>query len=193
MRVRVLALAAAATLLLSACSSEPSVPDDQVIKPASAPSGWTTDDLGVLSISTPESWEKQPSTQPADNIESTAWRTGVDDEGRASGGLEIKVITGPQAPADKAAENLAVSALATVRSGTVEPVSIVWPDADDAWYLAYTSKVGLPDDEVAYPTRTMVLDLDDDTQLQVTVLVEEGGDEDVVDEVLSTLKLTPAT
>lgn len=192
MRVRVLAVAAVAALLLTACSSEPSVPDDQVLKPASAPSGWTTDDLGVLSVSTPESWEKQPSTQPAENVESTAWRTGVDDKGRASGGLEVKVITDPQSPADEAAENLAASALATLRSGTVEPVSIVWPDAIDAWYLAYTSKVGLPDDEVAYPTRTMVLDLDEETQVQLTVLIEEGDDEAVIDEVLSTVRLAPA-
>lgn len=192
MRARVLALAAATALLLSACSSEPSVPDDQVVKPASVPSKWSTEDLGVLSVSAPASWDLQPATKPAKNITSTTWRTGVDDDGRASGGLEVKVITDPQAPAEKAAESLAVSALATLRSGTVDPLSIVWPDATDAWYLAYTATVGLPDDEVAYPTRTMVLDLDEKTQVQVTVLTAEGTDEKVIDQVLTTVKLTPA-
>lgn len=202
MNLRLAAALLATAFALSACSGSDSdsegtatVPDDQVIQPADGtPSGFTETDLGAVSIAVPSDWDKQPETKPADNITSTVWRGQVQD-GIATGGVDVRVITDPQQPADKAAQALAISAMATLGGRNIEPQEIVWPKASSAYFLEYEAQAPIPTaspSASASPavtpelaTRTLVLDLADGTQVQVTALSADS--QDVPAEVLSTV------
>jgi hypothetical protein len=168
---------AAIAVLLSACSSsDGSVPEDQVIVPAKAPSGWTTTDLGPAKIAAPSGWTKDETKKLSATISSTTWRSAPVD-GASPSGMEVKVITKPQQAAKKAAKSLAVSAMALLKSGSVEPEQITWPEAKDAYYLDYKAKSGPAGKQQEYATRTAVFDLADGTQVQVTALALTGGTE----------------
>ncbi|MCR4513536.1 hypothetical protein [Aeromicrobium sp. 50.2.37] len=200
MKLRLAAVLAVTALAASACSGSDSeepatVPDDQVIQPADGtPSGFTETDLGAVSIAVPSDWDKQPEAQPAENITSTVWRGQLQD-GIATGGVDVRVITNPQQPADKASQALAISAMATLGGRNIEPQEIVWPKASSAYFLEYEAQAPIPTaspSPSASPavtpelaTRTLVLDLADGTQVQVTALSADS--EDVPAEVLSTV------
>lgn len=182
-----------AALAMTGCSGgEEDVPDDQPIKPASAPSGWTTTDLGPISIATPPEWEKQPAQEPSQTMTSTTWRA-KEVDGTSPGGVEVRVISKPQQDAGKAAKALAINAMATLQGGDVEPEKVVWPQSELAYYIAYTSQVAVEKDPAAprkpYVTRTLVLDLADGSQVQVNSLVDEASGEKLPDQVLSSVKL----
>lgn len=185
--------AVAAVMVLTACSGDADVPDDQVLKPSdSTPSGFDESDLGVVTIAVPDDWEKQPETRPAANLVSTTWRGPVVD-GIATAGVDVRVITDPQQPADRAAEALAISAMAALDAGRVEPEEVEWPDATTGAYLAYTSTVPTttpsagttPSRSPELATRTLVLDLADGTQVQVTALSADSPK--VPEQVLSSV------
>ena len=207
MTLRLAATLLVTVLAAAACSGpdadgEVTVPDDQVLQPAEGtPSGFTEADLGAVRIAVPSDWEQQPEATPAENITSTVWRGRVVD-GAATGGVDVRVITDPQQQADDAAEALAISAMATLGGRDVEPQTIVWPGAERASYLEYDAVVptaaptaaptpGATPSPSASPagptlaTRTLVLDLADGTQVQVTALSADS--EDVPAEVLSTV------
>lgn len=168
------------------------VPSDQELKPASAPSGWTTTDLGSVSIATPREWEKQPPTEPTETVTATTWRA-KEVDGASPGGVEVRVISKAQQDADKAAQSLAINAMATLQGGDIEPEKIVWPGAKLAYHLTYTAEVAVKADPAAprkpYATRTLVLDLADGSQIQVNALVDEASDQKLPEQVLSTVKL----
>ena len=180
-------------LAMTGCSGgEEDVPDDQPVKPASAPSGWTSNDVGPISLATPPEWEKQPSTEPSQTMTATTWRA-KEVDGASPGGVEVRVISKPQQDSRKASKSLAINAMATLQAGDVEPEKVVWPQSELAYYIAYTSKVAVETDPAAprkpYVTRTLVLDLSDGSQVQVNALVEESSGEKLPDQVLSTVKL----
>lgn len=183
----------AVLLAVSACSGD-GVPDDQVLQPADGtPDGFAAADLGAVGVAVPEGWDRQPAATPAPNIESTVWR-GPLSGGRASEGADVRVITDPQQPADDACTSLAASAMATLGARGVEPDAVVWPDADLACSLSYDTRMvspGTPTSATvpALVTRTLVLDLADGTQVQVTVLSGDDGGE-VAEDVLSTVRVT---
>ncbi len=199
MTPRLAAVLAAAVLTVSACSGSDSeepktVPSDQVIQPADGtPSGFTETDLGAVRIAVPSSWDQQPEAKPAENIVSTVWRGPVVD-GTATSGADVRVITDPQQDAEKQSQALAASAMATLGGRNVEPQEVVWPKAISAYYLEYEATVPTA---TASPgatpatttpeltTRTLVLDLADGSQVQVTSLSAE--DEDLPAQVLSTV------
>jgi len=185
-----------AALAMAGCSGgDEDVPDNQPVKPASAPSDWTTTDLGPVSIATPPEWEKQPSTEPSQTMTATTWRA-KEVDGISPGGVEVRVISSPQQDAGKAAQALAINAMSTLQAGDVEPEKIVWPRSELAYYIAYTSEVPVETDPAAprkpYVTRTLVLDLADGSQVQVNALVDEDSDEKLPDQVVSTAKLAEA-
>lgn len=177
---------------MSGCAGEEDVPEDQVLRPASAPSGWTTTDLGPVSVATPAEWEKQPPAEPTQTMTTTTWRA-KEADGTSPAGLEVRVITKPQQDARKAALALAGSAMASLGGGDVEPEKIVWPNAELAYLLAYTAKVPVETDPAApkksYIARTSVFDLADGGQIQVTALVDEAQGAKEPEQVLSTVKL----
>lgn len=179
-------------LAVSGCAGDDDVPEDQEIRPASAPSGWTTTDLGPVSVATPPEWKKQPVAEPSQTMTTTTWRADEVD-GASPGGLEVRVITEPQQNAEKAAQALAISAMATLEGGDVEPEKLVWPNAEAAYHLAYTSSVAVETDPAAakksFATRTLVLDLADGGQVQVTSLVDEASGAELPEQVLASVEL----
>lgn len=191
MTLRLTAVLLAAALLTVGCSGSDDVPDDQAIKPAAAPSGWTETELGPVTVSTPPEWTQQPTTQPAANLESTTWRA-AEVDGVSAGGLDVRVITSPQQDARKAATALGISAQAELGARDAEPEEVVWPNAEAAYLLAYTSQVPTSADgsnPQPYRTRSLVLDLADGTQVQVTALVDEAQGAGLADDALSTVVL----
>lgn len=198
MTLRLAAVLAATVLAVGACSgSDPdeprTVPDDQVVQPADGtPSGFTETDLGAVSIAVPSAWQQQPETKPAPNIVSTVWRGPVVD-GTATSGVDVRVVTDPQQGAEKQSEALAASAMATLGGRSVEPQEVVWPKAKRAYYVEYeatvptaTSSPGATSTTTPkLATRTLVLDLADGSQVQVTAL--SADDEDLPAQVLSTV------
>lgn len=201
-QARRLAVVLAAALALSACSfgEDGDVPDDQSVRPGEAPAGFEPTDLDVVSVATPPEWEQQPATEPAANIVSTVWRGPLSD-GTATAGLDVRVITDPQQPAEDAATALGVSAMAALGGSEAEPVEVVWPGATSAWLLAYDAQVPVagadptatptpsatPDAAKSPPltTRTLVLDLADGRQLQITALSDAGPE--LPEQVLSSV------
>lgn len=183
-----------AALTVVGCSGGDDVPDDQVVKPAAAPGGWTETDLGPVTVAAPAEWEKQESTQPTETLTSTAWRA-AEVDGASPGGMEVRVISAPQQSADKAAQALAISAMSTLEGageeGALEPEEVVWPNAKAAYYLAYTSSITTAADAPpsAYLTRTLVLDLADGSQVQVTALAEESAGAEAPDRAVSSVQL----
>ena len=171
-----LAIAAIAVLLAACSSGGGGVPDDQVIVPHKAPSGWTVNDVGPAKVSTPAAWTKGEPQKLSPTVTSTTWRSDAVD-GVSPSGMEIKVITKPQQPAKKAAKAIAVSAMAQLKSGRVDPEQITWPNAKDAYYLDYKATSGPEGKQEEYATRTAVFDLEDGTQVQVTALAQSGGTE----------------
>lgn len=180
-----------ALLVLSACGSGgDDVPDDQAIKPASTPSGWTRTDLKAVSVAAPPAWEKGDTKAATETMDVTTWRHPVSG-GTSDSGLEVRVISKPQQEAAKAAKALAISAMAGLESGKVEPEKITWPGAKTAYLLSYTAAVGPGEQKQKFLTRTFVLDLADGQQVQVTSLAVDGSaDAKLPERVLSTVKLT---
>jgi hypothetical protein len=180
-----------ALLVLSACGSGgDDVPDDQAIKPASTPSGWTRTDLKAVSVAAPPAWEKGDTKAATETMDVTTWRHPVSG-GTSDSGLEVRVISKPQQEAAKAAKALAISAMAGLESGKVEPERITWPGAKTAYLLSYTAAVGPGEQKQKFLTRTFVLDLADGQQVQVTSLAVDGSaDAKLPERVLSTVKLT---
>ncbi len=190
MSVRLVAIAMV-VLLLTACGSGEDVPDDQEIKPASTPSGWTKTDLGAVTVAAPPAWEKGETKKATQTMAVTTWQHPVAG-GTSDAGLEVRIISKPQQNAEKAAKALAVSAMAQLESGKVEPKAITWPGATDAFLLSYQPKFGPTEaKKKSYVSRTFVFDLEDKRQVQVTSLAaEDSGDTKLPERVLSTVRLT---
>jgi hypothetical protein len=161
----------AAALLLSACSSSDGIPSDQVVKPTNAPAGWTTTDLGPVKVSAPTTWTKGETTDASSTVKVTTWRASA--TGTSSSGMEVKVISKPQQNAKKAATTIAVNAMALLKGGSINPEQISWPNAKDAYYFEYDATSGTP--PASYATRTVVFDLADGSQVQVTALAAKGS------------------
>lgn len=188
MGVRTIAIVLAVALL-SACGSGDNVPDDQAIKPGSTPSGWTRIDLKAVTVAAPPAWQKGDTKAATETMDVTTWQHPVAG-GPSVGGLEVRVISRPQQNAEKAARALAVSAMAGLESGKVEPKSITWPDAKTAFLLSYKATIGPADTKKTYVTHTFVFDLDDGRQVQATSLAAEAsGDAKLPERVLSTVRL----
>lgn len=161
----------AVALLVSACSSSDGIPSDQVIKPTKAPSGWTTTDLGPVKVSAPTTWTKGETTNASTTVKITTWRASA--TGTSSSGMEVKVISKPQQKAKKAATAIAVNAMALLKGGSINPEQISWPNAEDAYYFDYDATSGTP--SATYATRTVVFDLADGSQVQVTALAAKDS------------------
>jgi hypothetical protein len=162
---------AAVALMLSACSAGGGIPSDQVIKPTKAPAGWTTTDLGPVKVSAPATWTKGDTQDATSTVKVTTWR--ADTTGTSSSGMEVKVISKPQQNAKKAATAIAVNAMALLKGGSINPEQINWTNAKDAYYFDYNATSGTP--SATYATRTVVFDLADGTQVQVTALAAKGS------------------
>ena len=183
-------MAVALLVLLTACGSGDDVPDDQAIKPASTPSGWTRTDLKAVTVAAPPAWEKGDTKAATETMDVTTWRHPVSG-GTSDSGLEVRVISKPQQQAAKAAKALAVSAMAGLESGQVEPRKITWPGAKTACLLSYTATSGPGEQKQKFLIRTFVLDLDDGQQVQVTALAPDGSaDAKLPERVLSTVQLS---
>jgi len=190
-RSTVACMAVALLVLLGACGSGgDDVPDDQAIKPASTPSGWTRTDLKAVTVAAPPAWEKGDTKAATETMDVTTWRHAASG-GTSDSGLEVRVISKPQQEAAKAAKALAVSAMASLEAGQVEPEKITWPGAKTAYLLSYTATSGPGEQKQKFLTRTFVLDLDDGQQVQVTALAINGSaDAKLPQRVLSTVTLT---
>lgn len=187
---RVAVALAAGMVLLSACSSGEDVPQDQQLQPAEVPSGWVSADLDVLTIAAPPAWTQDDTTSLEEGTESTAWRTPMVD-GRADGGMEVRVITEPDHDAATAAKALGVNAMATMQAGKPAPRKIVWPNATEAWLLDLEATYGTtPEESEQYVNTILVADLADGRQVQVLVLNRKGLDDDLPLQVLSTVRLS---
>jgi len=162
---------AAVALMLSACSSGEDIPSDQVIKPTKAPSGWTTTDLGPVKIAAPTTWTKGDTKAATATVKITTWRASA--VGTSTSGMEVKVISKPQQNAKKAATAIAVNAMAVLKGGSINPEQISWPHAKDAYYFDYNATSGTT--PTTYATRTVVFDLADGSQVQVTALAAKGS------------------
>lgn len=192
MFLRIPMMMTVATIVLIACSSGAVVPDDQVIKPSKAPTGWTTTDLGELTIAAPAEWKKDATLASTKTTDVTTWRSDNVGPGELPSGIEVKVISTPQQPADKAAEAIAVSAMALLESGRIDPVEITWPAAESGFYLAYDAKFGAVGNESNFTVRTSVFDLVNGYQIQVTSIALQGTDSKTPDRILESVKLTPS-
>ncbi len=192
MSVRLITIALA-VVLLSACGSGEDVPENQAIKPAEMPSGWTRTDLDIVSVATPPAWEKGETEKATETMDTTTWRQ-PESGGTSNSGLEVRVISKPQQPAEKAAQALAGSAMAQLEAGRVDPEPITWPDAKDAYYLGYKPTFGPTDDKTTYVARTFVLDLEGGQQVQVTAIAPDDSEDGakLPEQVLSTVQLTPS-
>jgi hypothetical protein len=163
-------------LLVASCSSGDEVPEDQAIKPSSAPSGWNRTDLDALTIAAPPHWHKLATMSPTKTTEVTAWRLPTSDTG-----LEVKVLTRPAQSAETTARALAVN---------VGPDHITWPDAKDAYLLANEATSGGTDEKRA--SIAFVFDLRDGRQVLVTSTAPDGSaDAKLSERVLSTVRLKP--
>lgn len=171
--IRLIVATAVVALTLGGCSSSDGVPADQVITPRTPPAGWTSSDLGPVKVSAPRSWTKAAAAAISSTVTTTTWR--ASPSGRSSSGMEVTVISRPQQNARKAATAIAINAMAVLDGGHITPERIAWPHAARAYYFDYTATSGSP--AVAYATRTVVLDLSDGSQVQVTALAAKGSSE----------------
>lgn len=183
MNRRVTIAVAGLLMALTACSGGDGgdVPDDQELVPSAAPSDWEEADLGPVSVAAPPDWERGEDTQPTETITQSVWRA-PEVDGLSGGGLDVKVISTPQQSTEKNAKSLAISAMAMLQAGDVEPVEIEWPGAEEAYLLEYESKLTTRpataedpepqplDEPLTLITRTLVLGLADGSQVQVTAL-----------------------
>jgi hypothetical protein len=168
------------------------VPDDQAIKPAPTPSGWKTTTLDGVTVAAPPAWEKGATKAATTTMKITTWQHPSSD-GTSDQGLEVRVISKAQQSAAKAAKALAVSAMAELDAGKVEPKQLTWPDTKDAFLLSYKATFGPADKKQTYDLRTFVLDLENGRQVQVTSLVSDDLSEPKLPErVLSTVRLKAA-
>jgi hypothetical protein len=176
-------------LLLTSCGSDDGdVPSDQPIKPVSStPSGWDTTDLDAVTLATPPDWTKQETQKLTKTLESTTWRSEPLPDGTSASGAEVRVISSPQQPAKRAARALAIDATAQLQGGSIEPVKVSWPGAKSAYYLSYTATTGEAEEEKAFTTRTLVLDLEDGRQVQVTSLSGDPATKKLPAQVLGTV------
>jgi hypothetical protein len=179
-------------LMLASCGSDGGdVPSDQPVKPLSAtPSGWDTTDLDAVTVATPPEWTKLETQQLSKTLESTTWRSAALPDGTSASGAEVRVISTPQQSAKRAARALAIDATAQLQGGSIEPVKVTWPDAKSAYFLSYTAKTGKPGEEKSFATRTLVLDLEDGRQVQVTALSGDPATTKVPAQVLGTVTVT---
>lgn len=173
---RTIPLAVALSLLLASCGGAEDVPEDQVVKPGGTPSEWTSTEFATVTVSTPPEWKKQPEQQQTQTMASTTFRA-AEVDGMSPGGMEVRIISKPQQPAKETAKSLGVSAMAQLQAGKVEPVEIVWPKTESAWFLEYEATVPIdpakPEETSTFATATLVLDLADGSQVQVNALAPD--------------------
>lgn len=178
--------------LLASCGGgggSKTVPDDQDLQPASAPSGWEGAKLDLVSLAAPADWIKADSTTAEKDITVTTWSTEPVD-GRSSAGVEVREIPDPQYSAEEAAEGLAVNAMATMKGGRPAPEEITWPNATDARVFTNEITAGpTPESTQTYVSNTFVADLADGSQVQVLVVTLKGEDDDLGTQLLSTIEL----
>lgn len=178
-----------AIALLTACSSSDSVPSDQDLKPAAAPSGWQKTTLDHVTISAPPAWTNAGTSTTSETITSTTWRTEAVNN-QSSAGMEVREISKPSNSAEDAANGLAVNAMATMKGGKPDTEQLKWPNAEDAWTYSTVITVG-PKDKTPqeYVSTTFVADLADGSQVQVLVFTLKGEDDDLGHKILQTISL----
>lgn len=177
-------------LLLSACSGEESVPSDQVVVPSAAPDDWEQRSLAGVTFSTPVAWQELDLPEAE---EGTA-RVGYADEpgpSGSTGGIVVMVVPDASLSAASQARTFLTNAQNQEQASDGSTEEISWPGAQSAWFVSYVAQVGQGEAAAPHPTRHLVLDLDDGTQVQVTVRAEEGTPAaGLVDAALATVDVT---
>ncbi|AXT86025.1 hypothetical protein C6I20_13075 [Aeromicrobium sp. A1-2] len=187
---RLLVALALPVALLAACSDGgQSVPDDQRLKPAGAPTGWQASDLDLVSIAAPPTWKRAAATTPEAGTTITTWSTPPVD-GKSTSGMEVREITSPNNDAATAAKALGVNAMTTMQGGKPDPKEIVWPEAVNAWILTNDITVGpTAEERDKFASVSFVADLADGRQVQVLAFNKKGLDDALLLKVLSTVEL----
>ncbi len=186
--LRTTILAVVTLLALTACGGSDSGAADQGLTKVAAQAGWTTTKLDGITISAPHEWTKGKTTQATPTMKSTVWRAAA-VAGTAPGGMEVRVISKPQQNAKKAALALSISASASLNAGKIDPEKIVWPRAKSAYFYATVITAGPTGKESKFSSATVVFDLPDGRQIQVTSLARQGTKQAEPTTVLGTIRL----
>ncbi|MDT0200727.1 hypothetical protein [Nocardioides sp. AE5] len=159
---------------LAACSGS----DDET------PDGWERVEAGPLSIAIPPDWtEAEPDTEGG-----YLWRS-EEIDGAAMGGLEVLVAETSGQSAEKNAKSVAISAMATMQTGKVEPEQFELDGAVDAWLVEFEATMAGPDGvEAERSLRVLVAEFDDGSQARVTAIGEPGSD--VADQVIDSVEVS---
>jgi hypothetical protein len=192
-----LMIAIAGLALLAACGSgsdadadaPKEVPADQVLQPTKADASWTAHVVGVVTLSTPETWEAGDPTDPGQGgkAEQVLIQTPVNTFG-TRGGAQVAVLEKRKKPAADLVATIESTSRATIGATDFTSEEIVWPGADDAWLLEYVAQVPHDGKTAPHPTQVLLLDLADGGQAQITVsALADSPDEELLSPVLESV------
>lgn len=164
----VLAVAAGA-VAVGACSSN-EVPEDQVIIPQSAPSGWEVSTFEGVSVATPGGWEESTGQDAEYEATTYSLQTERNDFG-TRGGVQVAMLDAPQGTAEEAVDATETGYQANFGVSDVEKEQVEWPGAEAGWFLSFVAD-GVPNDDgqrAPHQVQLLVLDLAGGSQVQATV------------------------
>lgn len=143
--------------------------------PATAPEGWSSHDMGPVTVATPPEWEEFTTTAGDSSDEAYAMRAPGDGPGT---GVHATVTSERRRDADAAVENLRDVGDASVGARDVEVVELSWPGAQAAGWVGYEATVPVEGVEVAMRYEYLVIDLEGSAQTIVAVIAPVEGFED---------------
>lgn len=192
LRARDVLVGVIAVAAVAACSSD-DVPDDQIIVPLeSAPDGWVESSFDGMTVTTPAGWEQSEVPEEEQDAVSHVFQADFNDHG-TRGGLGVIVAGEPESSAAAAAEGIEVNygAVVEIVSDVVRE-EIVWPGAEDAWFVEFTADLSNDEGERApHIIQHLVLDLEDGTQIQANVTgLESDFDAQSYGEALASLSVS---
>lgn len=148
---------------------------DGPLVPAVAPQGWSSHDMGPVTVGTPPEWEEIEARSGASSDESWALRAPGDGPGT---GVHTTFTAERSRDADAAIENLRNVGDASVGARDVEVAELSWPGAQAAGWLGYEATVAVQGEDVAMRYEYLVLDLEGSAQTIVGVIAPVEGFED---------------
>jgi hypothetical protein len=168
------AVLAGALAVLAACSSSGGGSDEPGadLAPTAAPSGWTSHDLGPVTMSSPTDWvsyDPDAPSEPGTAAYGLKSPLAADDAG--TGGVYVLTAAQPERDAAESTSNSRTVAEATQGAEDIVEQTLTWPGAEAAGFLSYESE--MPADAGAterYRFELLTLDLSGGDQVFVTVV-----------------------
>lgn len=189
-----MSIIALTVLALAACGSnagkEATVPDDQAVQPSAGQSDWETTSVLGVDITVPADLEKTGPISPGDDAQMFTFQTPKNSFG-TRGGVQVVTLPKRKKTAEELADTIINQAKATTGATKTSKVKVVWPGAEDAWFITYVAQVPQGGKQAPHPAEVLVADLPNGGQTQATVTtIEEDFAPQKMHEILQTLTIT---